>query len=261
MTGETILDRIIPHKREELERRRASVPIHELRARLMDVPPPRPFRDSVRRNGSIRLIAEVKKASPSKGVIRKEFEPAAIAEEYETAGADALSVLTDERFFQGHLSFLSAIRERGTLPILRKDFTLDAYHVVEARAAGADAILLIVSVLDASALRHLREYAAELGMTSIVEVHNERELDVALATGADLIGVNNRNLQSFETTLDVTFRLRSLVPDGCVLISESGIHSREHVLQLESVRVDAMLVGEALMRSDSITAKIAELRG
>ncbi|MDA1190697.1 MAG: indole-3-glycerol phosphate synthase TrpC [Candidatus Poribacteria bacterium] len=261
----TILDRIVETKRAELARDKSETPLAELKARARDLPPPRDFAAALRRDGrgdgAIRLIAEVKKASPSKGVIREDFHPVSIAKEYAASSADAISCLTDEQYFQGHLSYLTAIRREIALPILRKDFTIDPYHVWQARVAGADAVLLIAAILSDETMRELRDCATELGLSALVEVHDDAELDRALALNARIIGVNNRNLHTFETALNTTFALRKRVPKEIVFVSESGIHTREDVSRLEAAGVDAMLVGESLMRSDSIGAKIAELRG
>ena len=262
MSNESILDRIVAHKRVELAERSQIVHIEALRARARNAAKPRDFRAAITRGISdVRLIAEVKKASPSKGVIRADFHPVEIATEYARSGADALSVLTDERFFQGHLDYLTEIQSRVDIPLLRKDFTLDEYHVVEARAAGADAVLLIVAVLELALLKELHACAAELGMAAIVEVHDADEVERALSAGAEIIGVNNRNLRTFETRLETTFALRELVPSDTVVVSESGINSRRDVERLAEAGVDAMLVGESLMRAESIFSKIAELRG
>lgn len=257
----TLLDTIVAHKRFELERDCLRLPPKELQARLTDLPPTRSFADALRRRKKIHLIAEVKKASPSKGVLRADFDPVAIAHAYDIAGADALSVLTDERFFQGSLDHLRAVRAHVDRPILRKDFTLDVYHLYQARAAGADAVLLIVAILSDDALRQLSETARTLGLDVLVEVHNEPELERALRLNASIIGVNNRDLRTFTTALETTFRLRSQIPEGVLCVSESGIESREDVVRLERAHVDAVLVGEALMRSSDIPGKIRELFG
>ncbi|MBM3216527.1 indole-3-glycerol phosphate synthase TrpC [Candidatus Poribacteria bacterium] len=257
----SILDKIVAHKRKELRRDAESVPRSELVRVVRDLPPTKPFADAIRRSGGVRLIAEVKKASPSKGVIREDFDPVAIAQAYEEGGAHALSVLTDERFFQGSLAYLREIRAFVELPILRKDFTLSEYHVYQARAAGADAILLVVAILGDDHLRDLLACASENDLACLVEVHDETELDRALAAGATIIGVNNRDLRTFETRLETTFRLRERIPPDRICVSESGIDSRGDVERLDDAGVDAMLVGESLMRSDDIAAKVRELVG
>jgi len=207
------------------------------------------------------LIAEVKKASPSKGLIRADFDPVQIAKTYEAAGASAISVLTDEKYFQGRLEYLTAVHDAVSLPTLRKDFIIDAYQVYESRAAKADAILLIVAALDAGRLRDLMALATELGMASLVEAHSSEELDIALEVAARIIGINNRNLQTFETKLETTLELASRVPGDRVLVSESGIFTRSDVERLMAVGVDAILVGESLMREPDPGMKVRELLG
>jgi indole-3-glycerol phosphate synthase len=211
----------------------------------------------VRRSPAV--IAEIKKASPSKGVLRERFDPAALGEQYERGGAAALSVLTDEPFFQGKLDHLEAARAATVLPALRKDFTLDEYHVVEAAANGADAVLLIAAILKEQEIRDLRELAARYRMAALVEVHDQRELRTALAAGADMIGVNNRDLRTFQVTLDTSFRLAEQIPEGVLKVSESGIHSREDIRRLEDVGFDAFLVGEHLLKSASPGAALRAL--
>ncbi len=248
----TILQRILADKRQEVEARRAQIPERELHARLHDLPPTRGFKRALQATPNpIALIAEVKRASPSKGVIQPNFDPIAIAERYQQAGADALSVLTDEPYFGGKLEYLEQIRKRVSLPILRKDFIVDPYQVYESRVAGADAILLIVSaVQEVALLREWRELAESLGMDALVEVHTEAELETAVQSGATLIGVNNRDLRTFDTTIDTTFRLLPLFPEGVVRVSESGIETAEQVRALWQAGVQALLIGETLMRAE-----------
>lgn len=207
------------------------------------------------------IIAEVKQASPSAGVLAGDFDPAAVAARYEEGGAAALSVLTDGPFFKGNLSDLEAARERVRLPVLRKDFTIDPVSVVEAAAHGADAILLIAAILSEREMRDLRELASGFGMAALVEVHCEAELEPALASGADIIGVNNRNLHTFEVRLDTSFRLAERIPAGVIRVSESGIRSRTEVRQLRDAGYQAFLVGEHLMRSPDPAAALRELIG
>ena len=264
-----ILDRILADKRTEVAARKAEVPQDGLKLAAQDAPPARDFvsglciRESATRDpqSEIRLIAEVKKASPSKGLIRPDFDPAAIARTYEEAGASAVSVLTDEKYFEGRLEYLDAIHRAVELPLLRKDFTIDAYQVYEARAASADAILLIAAALSREELREFMVLADDLGMASLVEVHTAEELDAALEVGARIVGINNRNLQSFETKLETTLGLASRVPGDRILVSESGIFTRADVERLMEAGVDAMLVGEALMREPDPGAKARELLG
>ena len=205
------------------------------------------------------IIAEIKKASPSKGVLAQNFDPARIAAEYEAGGAAALSVLTDERFFQGRLADLRAARGACGLPVLRKDFTLHRNHVLEAAAHGADAILLIAAILGESEMRRLREMAAGFGMAALVEVHNEDELAMALGSGAEIVGVNNRDLETFEVALDTSLRLAPRIPAGIVRVSESGIHSAQDVRLLRAAGFQAFLVGEHLMKSAGPAAALREL--
>src|SRR5215475_13687490 len=242
----TILDKIVAAKREEIERAQAILPECEIRARLKDAPPVRDFFTPLAAVGPIRLIAEVKKASPSAGVIRADFDPVTIARTYEAHGASCISVLTDEQFFQGRLDYLSRVREAIGLPVLRKDFILDACQVVEARAAGADAVLLIAECLDDCNLRKLFNETCELGMTPLVELYDPANLQRVLEAGATLVGVNNRNLHTFEVDLEHSIRMRGEVPEDCVLVAESGIKTHADVERLEAAGVNAILVGESL---------------
>jgi indole-3-glycerol phosphate synthase len=257
----TILDQIVATKRQEIERAKAEIALGELRARLKDAPPVRDFFAPLAVRGSIKLIAEIKKASPSKGIIRADFDPVAIARAYEAHGASCLSVLTDEPYFQGSLEILRQVRQAVTLPLLRKDFILDTYQLVEARLAGADAVLLIAECLDDCNLRKLHNEAIELGLTPLVEFYEEPNLDRVLAAGAQLVGVNNRDLRTFQVDLAHTIRLREKVPLDCVLVAESGIEARGDVLRLQVAGVDAMLVGESLMREPDLAAAVDRLLG
>jgi indole-3-glycerol phosphate synthase len=257
----TILDKIVATKRAEIERAKSTVPQSELKARLADAPSVRNFFTPLAAGGPIRLIAEVKKASPSAGVIRADFDPVSIARIYETHGASCISVLTDEPYFQGRLEYLTQIRNAVQLPVLRKDFILDTYQLIEARVAGADAVLLIAECLDDCNLRNLFNAACELGMSPLVELYEPANLQRVFDAGATLIGVNNRNLHTFEVDLEHTIRLRNYVPDQCVLVGESGIKTRDDVLRLQSAGVDAMLVGESLTREPDIGAAVDRLLG
>lgn len=257
----TILDEIVSLKRQEVERAKKAIPAERLRELIKNVPPVRDFFSPLAAGGSIKLIAEVKKASPSKGLIRKDFDPVQIALAYEAAGATCLSVLTDEPFFQGCLDYLRQIRAEVNLPLLRKDFILDSYQLLEARVAGADAVLLIAECLDDCNLRKLHNETIELGMTPLVEFYDPENLPRVLATGAQLIGVNNRDLRTFVTDLGHTIRLREQVPLDAVLVGESGIHTRADVLRLQEAGVDAMLVGESLMAQDNISTAVRILLG
>ncbi len=248
-----ILRRILERKTVEIQERSAHVGLDELQRRAALVPPPRGFANALRKKiaaGQSAVIAEVKKASPSRGVIRADFRPADIARSYEAGGAACLSVLTDVDFFQGADAYLREAREACTLPVLRKDFTIDAYQVHEARVLGADCILLIVAALDDAAMMELSTLTRALGMDVLVEAHDEAELERALATSARLIGINNRNLRTFETSPETTLTLRERVPADRVLVTESGIHARADVARMRAAGVNAFLVGEAFMRAD-----------
>jgi len=242
-----ILARIVAKKREELAERVARFDDWEREAERR-LPGRRDFRAALTARPPA-IIAEVKKASPSKGVLAADFDPVRIASAYERGGAAALSVLTDETFFQGSLADLETARAAVRLPALRKDFTIADVHVVEAASWGADAVLLIAAILTEGEIRDFREAAARYRMAALVEVHNRRELDVAIAAGSDIIGVNNRDLSTFEVTLDTSLRLAEYMPDGVVRISESGIHGAADIARLRKAGYDAFLVGEHLMKS------------
>lgn len=264
-TDGTFLERIVAHKRREVAARRARQPLAELEREARAQAPARGFAAALAAPGP-RLIAEVKGASPSKGVLIAPFEPARIAADYLAAGADALSVLTDEQFFGGSLDHLRAVKVLAEVanpprPVLRKDFLLDPYQVAEARAAGADAILLIVAMLDDASLRELGALAREWGMAAVVEVHDERELDRALAADAEIIGINNRDLHSFRVDLATSERLAPRVPAGTIVVGESGIGSAADVRRLMAAGVGAVLVGESLVKAPDRGAAIAALLG
>ncbi len=254
----TILERILETKREEISSRKRTLPLADLRACMLDLPAPRGFHAALRHTqNSIALIGEIKRASPSKGVIRGEFDPVAMAERYHAAGVDALSVLTDEPYFQGKPDHLRWARERVPLPALRKDFIIDEYQVYESRALQADAILLIVAALpEKKRLHDMRALAESLGMDALVEVHDEWELETALESGATLIGVNNRDLRTFEVSLETTFRLLRYFPAETTRVSESGIETAEQVRRLHAAGAHALLVGEALMRAHDPVATV-----
>ena len=257
-----ILDRILARKVEEIAARHASVPLDDLAARVGDLPDTRGFAAAMEAKiaaGLPAVIAEVKKASPSKGVIRADFHPAAIARSYEAGGAACLSVLTDADFFQGSEAYLQQARAACSLPVLRKDFIIDPYQVYEARVIGADCILLIVAALDDERLMDLSLLAAELDLDVLAEVHDEDELLRALALPVPLVGVNNRNLRTFETSLETSLRLRPLVEPGRIFVTESGIHAREDVSRLRAADIDAFLVGEAFMRAPDPGSALRDL--
>jgi indole-3-glycerol phosphate synthase len=259
MSASDILSRIVTSKRQEIVARRAAVPDRELERQVAAAPPVRDFRAALAAGPGIRLIAEVKKASPSAGVLRADFDPVAIARTYAASGAAALSVLTDEPFFQGSLAYLQAIRAAVDLPLLRKDFLLDRYQVLEARAAGADAVLLIAEILDDAALRHLLCEAEAQGMQALVELYEPANLPRVLAAGARLVGVNNRDLRTFVTRLEHTLELAPRLPANCVLVSESGIRTRADIDRLAAAGVKAVLIGETFMRAPDVGAKVREL--
>jgi indole-3-glycerol phosphate synthase len=266
----SILDQIVQTKREEIAARSAAVSLEQLKVAALAMPRPRNFFSAVTRQPSkpLNLIAEIKKASPSAGVIRSDFDPVAIARAYHSAGADALSILTDEKYFQGRLDYIQAVRDVVPLPVLRKDFIVDPYQVYESRAAGADAILLIAECLDTSELIDLQILATELNMTCLIEVHDMENLirvrDRVVGfphRSYSLIGINNRDLRTMKVDLGTTLRLAELVENRDVLVSESGIHSRFDIDKLVDAGARAILVGESLMRSDDIGAKVRELLG
>ena len=255
-----ILEEIAAYKREYVEQSKRRRSPADVRSAAGDAPPPADFAAALG-GDDIAVIAEIKKASPSKGVIREDFDPERIAAAYAESGAAALSVLTDEAYFQGHDGYLSAARRVAELPVLRKDFTIDAYQIHEARTIGADAILLIVALMDGAQLQDFIGLGGELGMAVLVEVHGAEELQYALAGGASLVGINNRDLKTFDTTLETTFALRPSVPAGVTVVSESGIDSRDDVERLAAADIDAILVGEALMREPDPGAKLRDLLG
>jgi indole-3-glycerol phosphate synthase len=259
-----ILQRILTRTREEIAQRSARVPLAELSARGADLPPTRGFAAALAAKvatGVPAVIAEVKKASPSQGVIRADFDPAAIACSYAAHGAACLSVLTDADFFQGCEAYLEQARQAGGLPVLRKDFTIDAYQVYEARAIGADCILLIVAALDDATLLELALLAASIDLDVLVEVHDAAELDRALAIPAPLIGINNRDLRTFATSLDTSLRLRARADNDRLLVSESGIRTPDDVARLRHGGIHAFLVGETFMRAPDPGVELARLFG
>ena len=259
---DTILDKIVADRRDELASSKSEIPISELRDRLANVPPTRSFIDALR-GPAISLIAEVKKASPSKGPLRPDLDPVKFATIYREAGAAAISILTDAKHFQGSLDDLRGVRRAlaDGPPLLRKDFIFDEYQVIEARVHGADAVLLIVAVLEQPLLEALLAVISSLGMTALVEVHDENEMERAAASGAELIGVTNRDLRTFEVDLATTERLRPLAPPKATIVAESGIHTREDMKRIEAAGVDAALIGESIVKAPDPAAKIRELIG
>ena len=257
-----ILNTILARKVEEIQQRSRVRPLEDMRARALQQPPTRGFVDAIRRKhaaGEAAVIAEVKKASPSKGLIRKDFNPAQIARSYEAGGAACRSVLTDVDFFQGSNLYLGEARAACSLPVLRKDFTIDPYQVYEARVIGADAILLIVAALEDGPMVEMANLAMELGMDVLVEVHDIDELERALQTDCELIGVNNRNLRTFEVSLDTTLALKDAVPPDRILVTESGIATRADVERMRGSGVNTFLVGESFMREADPGAALRRL--
>ena len=261
MPEPTILDTILAHKREEVAARQSAVPPKELKARIAETAPPRGFLKALLKPtiGPVSLIAEVKKASPSAGIIRADFDPVQIARIYEENGASCLSVLTDKKFFQGHDDYLRAVREAVALPIIRKDFIVNDWQIYESRWLGADAILLIVAALKPQQIADYGALAHELGMAVLVEVHTEAEMAVALDTGAKLIGINSRDLNTFVTDLGTVERLAAMVPADVTLVAESGIKTQADVKRVADAGAKAILVGETLMRAPDIGAAVREL--
>lgn len=255
------LDEIVRHKESELRDRKAALPLSELQARCRSAAPARDFETALRpRPGRrVALIAELKKASPSRGVLAPTFDPLILARTYAGSGAAALSILTDEKFFQGRIETLAETRAVVDLPVLRKDFILEEYQLWESRAFGADAVLLIVAALEPSRLGDLVHAAKGLGLGALVEVHTPQELEAALAFGVSVIGINNRNLQTFETVLETSLALLPLIPPGPVVVSESGFFTRQDVERVVAAGAHAVLVGEALVRSSDVATKVREL--
>jgi indole-3-glycerol phosphate synthase len=256
----TILDKILATKINEIDAAKKSVALETLKQQISELPKPRDFAAAIRTGrGRVRLIAEVKKASPSAGLIRADFDPVQIARSYASAGAACISVLTDEHYFQGHLEYLSQIREIVDLPLLRKDFIVDPYQVYEARAAGADCILLIAECLTPPELITLHELSCSLGMQTLIELYDRDNLPAVLKTGGQIIGINNRDLRTFVTDLEHTIRLRAEIPPDRIVVGESGIRTPADVSRLAQAGVDAMLVGESLMRNDNIENAVNKL--
>ncbi|MBD3788930.1 MAG: indole-3-glycerol phosphate synthase TrpC [Campylobacterales bacterium] len=258
-----ILDEIIKKTKDDLERRKVEYPVEWLGRSLSFNPfVPKDVKAALRStpDNPYRIIAEVKKASPSKGIIREDFDPVLIAQQYEKGGADALSILTEPHFFKGDKEYLGMVRRYVNLPLLRKDFIVDKYQIVEALAFGADFILLIAKALSRKELKELYEYALHLGLDVLVEVHDKADLVKAAFAGADIIGINHRNLETFEMDMSLSEKLIPLIPNGKIIVAESGIHDHETVVELSKIGADAFLVGEHFMRQDDITAAIRQLK-
>ena len=257
-----ILDEIAAKTRERVEKAKMVVPLEKIREQAMAMPRDKsfPFREALRKKG-IQFICEVKKASPSKGIIAEDFPYLTIAEEYEAAGAAAISVLTEPFYFQGDDNFLREIARKVRIPIIRKDFTVDEYMIYEARILGASAILLICAILTEEQIKKYQQIAEELGMSALVEAHDEEEVKMALRCNASIIGVNNRDLQTFQVDINNSIRLRKLVPEEIIFVSESGMKEREDIRQLEENGTNAVLIGETLMRSPDKKTMLEELSG
>lgn len=256
-----ILQKIVNNTRLELKMSKRRLPMEVLEMMIREQPLPLDLEIALR-GKCVKLIAEIKKASPSRGIIRHDFNPIALAQIYASNGASAISVLTESKYFQGSVDYLKQIKDGlrdRKIPLLRKDFIFDPYQIYQSRAYGADSLLLIVSILNLAGLRELLSLSHKLGMKSLVEVHNEEELEIALRSGAGILGINNRDLNTFKLNMDVTKRLKSLIPSDRIVVSESGIRNRHDMQKLKSWGVNGALVGEALMSSPEIVAKMKEL--
>jgi indole-3-glycerol phosphate synthase len=255
-----ILERIVEAKRKEVAALKDITPLVHLEDAIRNLLPVRDFRGAIS-NARCSIIAEVKRSSPSKGRIREEFDPVQIATLYQNNGAHAVSVLTDEAFFEGKGAYLSGIKKSIDLPLLRKDFVIDSYQIYETRFLGGDALLLIASLLEQGQLQEYIELSATLGLAPLVEVHTREELDKALAAGAEIIGINNRDLKTFSTDIKTTLTLAPLIPRDRIVVTESGINTREDIEQLIEAGIHCFLIGEALMRAEDIGGKLRELLG
>lgn len=257
----TILDDILVQTRQTIAADQSIMPAAELEARVADAPPTRDFVGALAIGDDVRLIAEVKKASPSAGLIREDFDPVALAKAYQAGGASCISVLTDQPFFQGRLEYLRQIRDAVDLPLLRKDFIVDRYQILQARDAGADCVLLIAECLSATEMKELHDQAVELGMATLIELFDPENLDAVLATQTRLVGINNRDLRTFKTSLQHTLDLCPRIPADRWVVGESGIRTHQDVLRLGKGGVKAVLVGESLMRQPDITVATRQLLG
>lgn len=254
-----ILTRIIEEKRRIVEEAKRSRPIEDLKREVRNICVKSTFKKNIARPHHINLIAEIKKASPSRGIIRGNFNPAKIAVTYQANGAGAISVLTDERFFEGRLEYIKIVKEHTSLPVLRKDFIIDEYQIYESVAAGADAILLIADILTKDEMKGFYELASSLGLEALLETHNEEDVEKALAVGGSIIGINNRDLNVFRVDLGVTQKLIRMIPASKIKVSESGIRTHEDIMFMKSLGVNAVLIGEVFMESDDIGAKMREI--
>ncbi len=253
-----ILDDILAYRREQLEREKAKIPVSEMERLAVSCSRiPRDFKAAVSKEG-VNIISEVKKASPSKGVISDDFRPADIAANYERSGAAAISVLTEEHYFMGSGEYLKSVRAAVSIPIIRKDFIFDPYQIYEAKLIGADAVLLIAAILDAAEMRELKALAGKLGMAALCESHNEKEIESCISAGAEIYGINNRNLETFEVDLSTTGRLAALLPENAVVVSESGMFTAEDIMLARKNGANAVLIGESLMRDPSLLKRLTE---
>jgi indole-3-glycerol phosphate synthase len=253
-----MIDRIIALKKEEVEQRKKTLPVARLQERIARQKAPLDLTSALK-GDHIRLIAEVKRASPSRGILHPNLKPVQLVQTYVEGGAAAISVLTEADHFKGHIDYLEAIRQEVQLPLLRKDFIFDPYQVYESRAYGADALLLITAILSQDQLEELLSLSHSLGLRCLLEVHNENEVEIALLSGAQIVGINNRDLSTFAVDIDTTRRLRPLIPQQRIVVAQSGIRSRSDVEKLEEWGIDAMLVGEALVTAGDVMAKMTEL--
>lgn len=254
------LNKIIEEKKREIKSSKSSASLKELRKRAAGMAENREFKKSLT-NDSINIIAEIKKASPLKGVLREDFNPVEIAKIYQDNGATAISVLTDKTFFQGDIQYLKQIRDKVSLPLLRKDFIIDEYQLYEAKAFGADAALLIAAVLDRNQLSEYLDLSKEIGLENLVEIHSFKDMEKAMYCEAEILGINNRDLQTFEVSLKTTFDIAKEIPEDKIIVSESGINSHDDIVELKNSGVDAFLIGEALMKEKDIAKKLKELIG
>ena len=255
-----ILGKIVSYKKKRIAEKKEKIPLAKLKNRIDDLPPARDFKSAISLPGKISIICEIKKASPSGGLICKEFHPKKIARTYEKNGAAAISVLTEDKYFQGDILHLFSVKQSVNIPLLRKDFIIDEYQLYESRAFGADAVLLIASILDGKQIGEFIKISKDIGMETLLEVHCEEDLEKVLSTPAEIIGINNRNLKDFTVDLNITKDLRKKIPPEKIVISESGIKTREDVLLLKNTGINAILIGQILLESEDIGKKLEELR-
>jgi len=257
-----IINEIVEKKRARLNFAKTRVPVKDIRSRISDIEKPRDFRAAIKRGaGPLRLIAELKKASPLRGIIRKDFDPVAIASLYEKKDVDAISLLTEEDYFQGKLEYLLAVKEVTRKPLLRKDFIFDEYQIYESKAHEADALLLITSLLSKNQAAEYLHLSGELGLSVLFEIHNFRDLEMALVIGADIIGINNRDLKTLDLNINTTFELKKEIPPDKITVSESGIKTKEDIKRLDDAGIDSVLIGTTFMEAEDIGKKIDELMG